>query len=292
MRPNNVLKHANLSCDGADAVLLRVRSGLPSVAVVPHMADAFDALHDRLLATSEAHHLAVNSLGFGGGALPSLQQRLIVSRSAPDLFAKNGRPPFKPRKHVRPPQLEPIASPPPTKSSPGRALLRKASMAAAFASPGKSAGGALPEKKYFPPLSSSSSPTPSAHSPPSLTTSRPPPDDSYEKDRAELASHRSGLFKFPQQYTYGLLNFDDETVAATLHVDQEARLKPSLLVKHDMQALSFRDVHRADILSRIDPLHPEEVTAATPSHHHTTTPPHHHTTTPSHHYHSVMQHTT
>ena len=45
---------------------------------------------------------------------------------------------------------------------------------------------------------------------------------------AELKkAHVEKLFHFEHQYTYGLLNFDDDTIASTLHVDQEARLRPS-----------------------------------------------------------------
>ena len=80
--------------------------------------------------------------------------------------------------------------------------------------------------------------------------------------QAEFAAHRRKLFSFDQQYTYGLVSFDDKTISETLHVDQAARLRPSLLVQYGMNGLSVRDVHRADILSRLEPPALEEVLAA------------------------------
>ncbi|KAL1522969.1 hypothetical protein AB1Y20_017933 [Prymnesium parvum] len=61
-----------------------------------------------------------------------------------------------------------------------------------------------------------------------------------------------------RQFTYGIKYFDDETVHYLLHVDHEARLRPALLVSHQINELSIRDVQRADILSRINPPSPEE----------------------------------
>ena len=74
-------------------------------------------------------------------------------------------------------------------------------------------------------------------------------------------AHAARLFRFEKQYTFGLLNFDDELVSAMLHVDQEARLRPSLIVQYGMNQLGARDVYRADLLSRIQPLAPEEAIA-------------------------------
>ena len=200
------------------------------------MTETLDLLRERLVETSDSHYLAVHSLGRGGGALPSLQLR--PSSSAPNLLERCGRPPFQPRKHVRPPGLEPIPSAP---TSSGRlpALMRKVSLVAHLASPAPRSASPGPRSKSPSPRktgfssasvsntsSKSPSPTPGAHSPAADAAApgeRPAAGDSYARDRAELERHKLGLFKFPTQYTYGLLNFDDATVAATLHVDQEAR---------------------------------------------------------------------
>jgi hypothetical protein len=64
-----------------------------------------------------------------------------------------------------------------------------------------------------------------------------------------------------RQFTYGITFFDDETIAELLKVDHEARRRPALLVNHRLEDLSTRDVHRADILSRIVPPAPEEMFA-------------------------------
>ena len=79
--------------------------------------------------------------------------------------------------------------------------------------------------------------------------------------QAEFEAHRRKLFAFDHQFTYGLTNFDDKTISETLHVDQAARLRPALLVQYGMHGLGVRDVHRADILSRLEPPALEEVLA-------------------------------
>lgn len=90
---------------------------------------------------------------------------------------------------------------------------------------------------------------------------RPPPPAVSLPSDAEDSEQPATHIQFDHQYTYGLSNFDDEFSYTLMHVDQEARLKPALLVQHGIHNLSVRDVKRADLLASIEPPAPEELLA-------------------------------
>ena len=86
--------------------------------------------------------------------------------------------------------------------------------------------------------------------------------DGRKDIRAEAdEKHQQAIFDLNKQYSMGLRNFDDELVAAMLHIDAASRSKPALIGQYGMHRLQVRDVHRADILSRLDPPGPEELIA-------------------------------
>jgi hypothetical protein len=210
------------------------------------MSDAVALLRERMHVSAVDYQQTVSSFALGGGVLPTLADHKPNTAPA-EVLARAGRPPFVPRWKQRQQQRSPGKSP--VQRSPSLpVLVRRVSgirrmstihvtNPRAHAAPAQPAGASDAEKAAA-----------AAHE-----------EDARKEE--ELGAHKKQLFSFSHQFTYGLLNFDDETVAATLHVDQEARLKPSLLVQHDIKQLSFRDVQRADILSRINPPAPEEVLA-------------------------------
>ena len=86
-----------------------------------------------------------------------------------------------------------------------------------------------------------------------------PVDEEHDFDAVAERMHVEKIFRYEKQFTFGLLNFDDEFVAATLHISQDSRTKPALLSQYGIHQLEMRDVHRADILARIEPLGAEEI---------------------------------
>ena len=216
--------------------------------------DSIDWLTRRASEATTEHNVVMDGVDNGGGGLPSLRPKPASTGGAQ--FARAGRPPFQPRKHVRanaaPP---PAAAPPPQGSKLSPTSMSKISskvLAVNRLSPGARKQSASPSQSMPPP--------------PSVGLTDLPPAEELEffnyaeQDRA-ANNHMRQLFSFEQQYSYGLLNFDDATITSSLHVDQEARVQPSLIVQHGIKQLSFRDVRRADLLARLNPPAPEEILA-------------------------------
>ena len=210
------------------SVVLRVLCGPAIEDVTAPMAARLEALLSTVHEATDAHSGSLDLTSFGGGMLP----------------------PLKPPKAVNPKHL----------AAAQIRIASKAALKAAQASP------------HNPKLSHSQSTEailqrqpPSLHgssSTPALPAiDRPDPPHAITEERLDLQRHKQRLFDYDKQYTFGLHNFDDEMVTKMLHVDQEARLRPALVVQYGMQSLQFRDVHRADILSRLTPAAPEEILA-------------------------------